>query len=290
MFVTAVITTHKRLPEIVERALKSILTQTYKNIEVFVVDDSPEDYELRSAVKNMVESYADSNVTYLAHEKCMGACAARNTGLAAATGEFIGYLDDDDEWFPTKIEEQLKAFDSEDVALVYCGNNTIYESTGKIEERKSLFTRENIYEKLMYSNFIGSTSFPLLRTSALKKIGGFDLEMQSAQDYDVWVRIAKEFKVNFVAKPLVLYHFHEGDQITKNPAKKIAGLERIIYKNSDFLNKSRNAYWINYMSLIQWYVKAGNRRKAFYIWLKTVFKAPLKVMENLKFLYSIIKK
>ena len=138
MLVTAVITTHKRPPEIVERALKSILIQTYKNIEIFVVDDSPAEYELRSAVKNMVESYADRNVTYIAHKKCMGACAARNTGLEAANGEFIGYLDDDDEWFPIKIEEQLKGFDSEDVALVYCGNNVFYESTGEIFEEKSL--------------------------------------------------------------------------------------------------------------------------------------------------------
>ena len=106
MLVTAVITTHKRTPELVERALKSILAQTYENIEVFVIDDSPEEYELRSAVKNMIESYAEKNVTYIAHDKCMGACAARNTGLEAAKGEFIGFLDDDDEWLPTKLEKQ----------------------------------------------------------------------------------------------------------------------------------------------------------------------------------------
>lgn len=290
MLVTAVITTHKRPPEIVGRALNSILSQTHREMEIFVVDDSPSDFNLRSDVKAMVESYSGKNVTYIAHEKCMGACAARNTGLYAANGEFIGYLDDDDEWYPTKIEEQLKGFDSDDVALVYCGNKVIHDDTGEIKDGSGLFIRENIYERLMYSNFIGSTSFPLLRTSALKKIGGFDLEMQSAQDYDVWVRIAKEFKVNFVAKPLVLYHFHEGDQITKNPAKKIAGLERIINKNSDFINKNRHAYWINYMALVKWYVRSGQRNKAFSIWLKTVFKEPFKVIDNLKYLYSIIKK
>ncbi len=290
MLVTAVITTHKRSPEIVERALNSILAQTHKDMEVFVVDDSPSEYESRSSVKHMVESYADRNVIYIAHSECMGACAARNTGLEAANGEFIGFLDDDDEWLPTKIEEQLKGFDWEDVALVYCGNKVLYESTGQVVERQMLYTRENVYEKLMYRNFIGSTSFPLLRTSALRKIGGFDIEMQSAQDYDVWVRIAKEFSVNYIAKSLVLYHFHEGDQITKNSTKKIMGMERIILKNSDFLKKNRGAYWVNYMSLIQWYVKDGKRKKAFSIWIKTFFKAPLKITDNLRYLYSIIKK
>ena len=288
MLVTAVITTHKRPPELLERAIKSVLNQTHQNIELIVVDDSPVEYELRSAVKALVESYATKNVTYVPHEKVMGACAARNSGLARAKGEFIGFLDDDDEWLPNKIEEQIKAFDSKDVALVYCGSLTVFDSTGKQEERKCIFTRENVYEKLMYENFIGSTSFPLLRTEVLRQIGGFDVEMLSSQDYDVWLRIAKNHAVNYVKEPLVLYHWHEGDQITKNPAKKIAGLERILSKNMDYIKKHKDVYWLSCMSLIVWYVRAGDRKKAFSIWLKTIFKEPFKVKDNAKYLYTIL--
>lgn len=289
--VTAVITTHKRAPEIVERALRSILGQTYPNMEIIVVDDSPAEYELRSAVKSMVESYADKNVTYIAHEHCMGACAARNTGMEAANGEFIGYLDDDDEWLPSKIEDQIKAFDSENVALVYCGSLTINDATGEIKERERLYSREKIYETLLCTrNFIGSTSFPLIRTAALEKIGGFDVEMQSAQDYDVWVRLAKEYAVNYVAKPLVRYHFHEGEQISKNPERIIAGIEKIISKNSDFLKRHAHAYWINYMVLVSGYARLGKRKKAFSIWFKTIFKAPFRFVDNAKYLYAIIHK
>lgn len=289
MLVTAVITTHKRSPVLVERALKSVLNQTYQNIEIFVVDDSPVDYEFRQDVKNMVESYSDKRVTYIAHERCRGACAARNTGLASAHGEFIGFLDDDDEWLSNKIEEQIKGFDSDEVALVYCGSRTLYESTGVVVEGRTPCVRGNVYEKLIFNNFIGSTSFPLLKTSALLKIGGFDTEMQSAQDADVWLRLSKEFLVNYVELPLVLYHFHEGEQITKNPQKKVAGLERLIMKNRAFLCKNRLAYWNSYMSLVPWYAKAGMRKKAFSIWFKTSFKAPLKIVANVKCLYSIIR-
>ena len=77
--VTAVITTHKREVAIVERALKSVLSQTHKELEVFVVDDSPCDFYDRDNVKAVVEKYIDENVTYIAHEKCSGACVARNT-------------------------------------------------------------------------------------------------------------------------------------------------------------------------------------------------------------------
>ena len=108
--VTCAITTHKRKPEIVERAIKSILNQTHKNIEVFVIDDSPSDWEYRNDVKSMVEGYSSQNVTYIPHEKCMGACVARNTALENAKGEYIGFLDDDDEWNPTKIDKMIKAF------------------------------------------------------------------------------------------------------------------------------------------------------------------------------------
>lgn len=290
MLVTAVITTHKRPCALVERAIHSVINQTHKEMEIIVVDDSPSDYEKRSDIKRMVESYRDYNVIYVAHENCKGACAARNTGLTVAKGGYIGFLDDDDEWLPEKTEEQLKGFTSKEVALVYCGNKTIYDNTGKVSEHKTLFINENVYEKLMYENFVGSTSFPLLRTEALREIGGFDVEMQSAQDYDVWLRLAQKYSINFVDKPLVLYHFHEGEQITKNPRKKIAGLERIISKNFDFLEKHRDAYWVNYMGLIPWYVLDNNRKKAFSIWIKTVFKAPFKILDNARFLYAIVKK
>ena len=107
--VTAIITTHKREPEIVERALKSILAQTYKNIEIIVVDDSPESFESRKAVKDSVTRYTNQNVKYVQHDECKGACAARNTGLYMAKGEYVAFLDDDDEWLPEKIEKQSRA-------------------------------------------------------------------------------------------------------------------------------------------------------------------------------------
>lgn len=290
MLVSAVITTHKRKPEIVERALKSILNQTYPNIEVFVVDDSPEEYELRSDVKTMVEAYAtDRNVTYIAHEKCMGACAARNTGLAAANGEFIGFLDDDDEWLSEKIEKQLKEFVSPEVALVYCGNNTVYDTSGKIVERLPHPVPEMVYEELLCDNFIGSTSFPLLRASALREIGGFDVEMQSAQDYDVWLRLSKKYEVRCVNLPLVIYHVHSGERISKTSTKRISGLERINEKHMDYLKTHRETYWIRVVKIAPQYARNKQFGKAFATWFKAAFRCPLKVKENLRYLYAIFR-
>ena len=163
--VTCAITTHKRKFEIVERALKSILNQTHTNIEVFVVDDSPSDWEFRNDVKAMVEGYSSQNVTYISHEKCMGACVARNTALERANGEFIGFLDDDDEWNPTKIAEMIKAFDTENIGLVYCNRESVYDSSGKVTIQNPEVHTGNVFDSLIISNYIGSTSFPILKTA-----------------------------------------------------------------------------------------------------------------------------
>ncbi len=288
--VTCAITTHKRKPEIVERALKSILNQTYKNIEVFVVDDSPSDWEYRSEVKNMVESYSEHNVMYIAHEECMGACVARNTALENAKGVYIGYLDDDDEWCSDKIEKQLQGFTNDNIALVYCDHKIIYDGTDRVKNIVSEKHSGYVFDKLFFSNFIGSTSFPLIKTKCLKEIGGFDPLMPAAQDYDVWIRIAEKYEVNYVSAELVVYHAHEGEQITKNPAKKNNGLKRIMEKHKDYLNANEEAYWVRYMKLILSHMNAKQYSEALRCWRKAAFKCPLKITENLHYLYLIFAK
>ncbi len=276
--VSAVISTHKRQTDIVERALKSVLAQSYKPIEVIVVDDSPEDYEHRQNVRTMVESY--QGVRYIAHEKCQGACVARNTGLMAAAGKFIAFLDDDDEWKSNKIEEQIKGFTDDDIALVYCDAERFNELTGETRPFGIDFHNGYVYEALVCRNFIGSTSFPLIRTEAIKALDGFDPLMQSAQDYDMWLRLSQKYKVNYVDKPLVKYYVHEFGQISKSPMRKIAGLERLNEKNMDYLKKNRTAYSRRLLALIPFYAQNSEIRKALIFWLKAAVRCPLNIKKN----------
>ena len=283
--VTCAITTHKRKSEIVERALKSILNQTHKNIEVFVIDDSPSDWEYRNDVKAMVESYSEKNVTYIPHDKCMGACVARNTALENANGKYIGFLDDDDEWKPEKVEKMIEAFTNDDIALVYSDRETVYDSS---EEKKiqnpKVFTGD-VFDSLILENYIGSTSFPILKTECLRNIGGFDPLLQSAQDYDVWLRLAEKYKVNYVNESLSLYHWHEGEQITKNPLKKVNGLERIMKKNRTYLSQHPDAYRSRAFELMPWCVRGKKYGQALSFWFKAVFKRPFKFKSNFYNLY-----
>ena len=286
--VSVVITTYKRAPELLERAILSVLSQTYPLKKLVVVDDSPSDYHLRGEVEKMVGKYADRNTVYIQHPKNMGACVARNTGAAVCECDYIAFLDDDDEWLPEKIEKQVAKF-SEGVALVYCGQKTVYDGTDKSVVNDKVYRSGRVYDELIKRNFIGSTSFPLIRKSVFDSVGGFDPLMQSSQDYDLWLRITKENEVDYVEEPLVIYHIHDGEQITKNPAKRIAGLSRIIEKNMDHLAKHKAVLWQRYTVIIKYYVANGQKKEAMRLWRKCCLLCPLKFHGNAKNLYSIVR-
>ena len=292
--ISVIITTYKREPALIIRALHSVLSQTYKDIEIIVVDDSPADFPQRKDVEMAVEDCQKANIgisiSYIQHEKNRGACAARNTGLNYAKGEYIAYLDDDDEWIPEKLEKQLKVMQLTGSALVYCGRLWLTDATGLSRIEKIVYYKGDVFKKLLYSNFIGSTSFPLIKTQSLKEIGGFDEQMQSAQDCDVWLRIAENNIVDYVEEPLVIYHEHEGEQITSNPLKKISGLERLNIKFKEYLDKDVNLWYRRHIVIIPYYCMAGDEKKAMQIWHECARKCPWKVVNNLRYLRVIKRK
>ena len=286
--VSAIITTHCREPEVVERALKSVIAQTYRDIEIILVDDSTPDFEYRNQIRELAENL-DPRIKYIPHEVCKGACAARNTGLECAKGEFVAFLDDDDEWLPDKTEKQLKAFTSGKIALVYCDYTILNETTGDSFVHHSRMENGKIYSKLIFENFVGSASFPLIRTKALRKAGGFDTEMKASQDLDAWLRISRIGLVNFVDEPLSLYHIHEGEQITKKPQNKISGFERIIEKNLPYLRNHKKAYAWRLLLVAPYYAMNKQLFRAFFIWLKAVSKNPLDFKNNIYYAAKILK-
>ena len=105
--VSVIIPTYKRKLDYVSNALQSVLNQTYNNIEIIVVDDSPNDFPYRDEIKNYIEKLNDDRVIYIRNEKNLGGSLSRNVGINASRGEYITFLDDDDEYMPGKVEKQL---------------------------------------------------------------------------------------------------------------------------------------------------------------------------------------
>lgn len=291
--ITAIITTYKREPSMVSRAIKSVLSQTYRDLELIVVDDSPAAFLQRKDVEATVREYENRSkdicVRYIAHEINHGACAARNTGIKNAKGEYIAFLDDDDEWLPEKLEKQVELMMKTGAALVYCGRICKNDDTGASYEEKVKFNRGSVFHSLLYQNFIGSTSFPLIKSSVLREVGGFDELMQSAQDCDTWLRIAEHHEIDYIPEPLAVYHIHNGEQITSSPRKKIDGLERINQKYKQYLELDSSLWYRRHIVLAPYYAIAGEKDKAINIWLKCVARCPWKIKDHIRYGRGILR-
>ena len=287
--VSAIITTHNREPELVQRAVRSVLNQTYQGIELIVVDDSAPSFAWRAEVEQAVRSLSEG-ILYLKHETCRGACAARNTGLGHARGTFVGFLDDDDEWMPTKVEEQLKGFADENTAIVY--SQVIYVREDPHTEKLGSPRTESgyIFEKLLRFNFIGPTSGPLLRKACVDAVGGFDEQMASSQDYDLWLRLTRKYPVQLVDLPLLRCHFHAGKRILSDDEKRIKGIELILSKYADDFSKDNEAWYSRGSMLVPHYLRVYGRKKALGLWSTCVKKCPGKIPGNFELLKMILSR
>lgn len=291
--ILAAITTCRRKPEMLERAVKSVVNQTYTDWNLLIVDDSPDGYEFRKDVKEFAESWSrrDSRIKYIQHDRNYGANHARNTALNFAYNtqggggyDFIAYLDDDDEWLPEKLKEQAEKFMKcdENTALVCCKSFYVVDDIiGQTYEREFYIKEGYVLSDLLYVNEIGSNSIPLIRLKALHEVGGFDEELGAMQDWDLWLRISAKYKIAVINKPLMKYHVHKSGNITSDIRKIISGAERILSKNQVYYNEYKYAYYRKLSELAILYRQNGQYKKSFETWRKAVAIKPLSIFENL---------
>lgn len=199
--VSAIITTHNRV-DLLGRAIGSVLSQTYKDIELIVVSDGSTD-----GTDEFMRKYeGDNRINYISYHPGKGGNYARNTGVKAAKGEYVAFLDDDDEWLPTKIEEQVSVAQTDSrIGLVYTGINAIYINEGVSYTHTSEFNGDASH-RILLSNFIGTTSTVMVKTEIVREAGLFDENLKALQDYDLWVRICQLVHVGYVNKPLINYY------------------------------------------------------------------------------------
>ncbi|PFG04478.1 glycosyltransferase family 2 protein [Bacillus sp. es.034] len=205
--VSVIITTHKG-SEYIQRAIESVLSQEYKNIELIVVDDNGIDSHEQKKTYETIEQYlTDKRVKYIAHEVNINGAAARNTGFKGSKGEYITFLDDDDFYFPQKISAQVKTLEELDETwgMAYCSVLIRY-GNGKTVIRKSRKSGELLFDLLVHSTVIGSDSL-LIRRGAYEKLNGFDESFFRHQDYEFTARVAANFKV--VAVPVVGFEYNK---------------------------------------------------------------------------------
>ncbi len=251
--VSVIIPTYKRSPGILLRAIRSAMNQSFSVAEIVVVNDDPQSRQL------IEESLSGIGKVKLLHnDENKGACFSRNRGAYESVGNYIAFMDDDDEWHPEKIEKQVARLD-DGIVLVYCSGVGVAggKETGRLSFIHEL--SDDPYVSLLRSNCIGGCSFPLIEKKAFLACGGFDSGFLASQDHDMWLRLACLGKIGYVDEPLVRYCFSP-DSITGNTDKRIQGYSRMLKKHKLlFMRYPESA--ADYLQYVIWLCFA-NRKKA----------------------------
>jgi glycosyltransferase involved in cell wall biosynthesis len=222
--VSVIIPTCRR-PHMLGRALDSVLRQTFQDFEVLVVDDAAD-----GSAEPVVSMRPNPAIHYIRHSARRGASAARNTGIDRSTGYYIAFLDDDDEWDPDKLRKQVERFAESEVdpGVVYAGSMKVSERTGETLSVSPPRPLRNGHVDFLRSTRFG-TSVPLIRRACFDRVGLFDEDLPGTQDRDMWIRLAREFRFDFVPEILVRHYLH-GDQITSDLPRKVEAKQAILAK------------------------------------------------------------
>ncbi len=205
----------------VVESVQSALSQTSPPDEVIVVDDGSTDDTPRQIV-----AFGD-RVRYIRQANA-GVAAARNRGLSEAQSNWVGFLDSDDVWHPGKLELQGRALDSRpDIVLL---GAKIFPWPGVMPSVESAAPVVIPFEQLLLNNLL-PTSTVLAKAATLRQVGAFDIELRGAEDWDLWLRVAKIASVAYLPVPLAGYRFETRNSLSKNAGQMERGLRRILDKH-----------------------------------------------------------
>ncbi|MBU0995212.1 MAG: glycosyltransferase [Proteobacteria bacterium] len=255
----------------IKRAIHSVLNQTYSNFEVIVIDDASQD-----ETGNLVASFDDDKIKYIRHETNKGGAAARNTGIRESQGQYIAFLDSDDEWLPNKLKLQVELFkrSSADVGAIYTGLTVISQDNNEIINHRIPSVSGDLEPALYAENLIGPLSSLMVRRSCLGNSGFFDERLPSCQDWDLCIRLASVTHFLFIEDPLVNYYLNK-DSITANPRAKAIGHEFILNKYIGQIKSDRFVYAKQTLTIGHYFNLSGDRKTAVFYFLKALFSYPL---------------
>lgn len=193
----------------IERTVSSVLSQTYSNLEVLVVDDGSQD-DTAILVRRMAER--DDRITLLQNPNA-GLVSARNHGIEHANGEFIAPLDADDLWHPDKLKKQVAAM-RDNIGLVYCWSRAIDEQERVLFDLAACALRGNVYAALIIKTFLHRGA-PLVRRSCIDNVGGYDPALPArgadcCEDLKFNLDVAERYDFDLVPELLSAYRLHPG--------------------------------------------------------------------------------
>lgn len=225
MKVSVIVTTYKRA-HLVTETIGTILSQTFKDFELIIVDNYSKDN-----TDDVIKSYADERVRYFKHRNNGIIAVNRNYGISKSQGEYIAFCDDDDLWFPEKLQKQVQELEKDSQIGLVCNNEIAFDYRGDhgVLIKTRLKDRDLSFESLVETNYVSSSTV-MVRKAVLDDVGMLDESPQfvAGEDYELWLRIARRYKVKYIDLPLGKYRTHPGAH-RKGPIAALE-LDKQIYK------------------------------------------------------------
>ena len=225
--ISVIVPTYNREKYIV-RAINSVLNQSYANFELIVVDDASNDN-----TQTVVNEINDRRLIYHKLKENRGGSGARNYGIEMAKGEYIAFLDSDDEFLPELLEKYINIAETatEKTGVIYCYPIEFVEgkNDGGYFNKLPLINGE-VYRELLKGLCPPSTSLFFVKSEAFKTVGLFDENLASLEDFDLWLRIAEKYEFAVLPEYLVKKHEHGGFQLGKTMEPRIDGINHFFAK------------------------------------------------------------
>jgi len=237
--VSVIIPTHNR-DEFLGSTIASVLSQTYSDFEIIVVDDNSGD-----RTHEVIKSIKDGRMKYIRHRDNMGPSAARNTAISSATGEYIAFLDDDDEWMPEKLQKQVELLDKcePNICGVYSNRLVIDKLSNRIISTSP--QAKKLKGNLLYQLSIGSpihTSTVLIRKRCIEKVGLFDETMSYMEDRDFWIRLSLNWDFEYIDKPLTIAYVHKQGHLSESLEGQTTGRGKLLERYNDLFSTDRKTW------------------------------------------------
>ncbi len=272
--ISVIIPTYNR-HYLLQKAINSVLIQTYSDFELIIVDDCSTD-----GTEDFVKSLSDKRIRYIKHEKNKHASASRNTGIQLSRGEFIAFLDDDDQWLPSKLEKQLELLKRSPLStgLIYCWMDYINQNEEIVSTVRPTI-KGNVFQYVFDKQRIGGCPTLLIRKSVIKDCGFFDETLLRGNDGDFIRRVCLKYKINLIPEVLVKVSIEHGNKrISDN---NITGIESSLVsyttrleKFSAILNKYPTQTSNIYASIAYHHALLGNKTSIFKYIIKSILTNP----------------
>ncbi|QEL17168.1 glycosyltransferase family 2 protein [Limnoglobus roseus] len=271
----SVVMAAKNYARFLPAAVESVFAQTVADWELVIIDDGSTD-ETPTVVKPFL---SDARVRYVRSDK-LGQPRAKNLGIQLGRGDVIAFLDADDAWQPTKLEQQL-ALLRDDVGVVFCGRELIDESGKPLAKQPAPNPPTGrVMDKMFVQNFVCFSS-AMVRRQVFDHVGSFDPQWDLAIDFDLWLRVAKHYSFAYVPEPLVLYRTGHGN-LSQKLSDRVATAFSIMHRHRHAV--SREAVAEGYGSTactMGWVLRAAEPRTAFG-WYWQAFQWPTRRWESAK--------